>query len=59
MSSGIFHCCSGCYPLFKPGVDSQGGQTLHVEIQRSELENISQDLEESTTIEVLVSLSFS
>ena len=49
---------SGYYPLFKPGVDSLGGQALHVEIRRTSLVNKGSGLEEeSTGLEVLVSQS--
>lgn len=53
----IFIACSGCYPLFKAGVDSLGRQMLRVELRRTLAEGTREEEKEvdSDSIEVLVS----
>lgn len=47
---------SGRYPIFKPGVDSLGGQALQVEIRRVVLE--ATEKAERGEVEILVRKTF-
>ena len=53
ISNSFSPLSSGSYPIFKPGVESLGSQTLHVEIRKVVLERTERA--EEADVEILVS----